>query len=342
MPEPTDGVLATWAREATPAARPAGERPTSDAGPWPRVVAIVGPTAAGKSALALAVARLAGAEVVNADAFQVYRGMDIGTAKPTREQRAAVPHHLLDLLDVTEELTVAEYQRRGRAVLHDLADRGVPAVVVGGSGLYLRGLLDDLRFPGSDPAVRARWQQRLDEVGPAALHAELARRDPQAAEHILASNGRRIVRALEVIELTGGPFVARLPVDGPPLVPHLSVGCAVDRTTLDERITARVDAMFAAGLVAEVRHLLTLGLREGRTASRALGYPQVIALLDGTLEEPAARQAVIDATRAYARRQQRWFRRDPRTAWVPMPSAGSSTAETIAAALSAGATTLGA
>jgi tRNA dimethylallyltransferase len=313
-----------------------------DPTPWPAVVAIVGPTASGKSELAMAVARLTGAEVVNADAYQVYRGMDIGTAKPTAAQRRAVRHHLVDVLEVTEELTVADYQQRGRAVLHDLAARGVPAVVVGGSGLYVRGLLDDLRFPGSDAAIRARWEQRLDQVGAVALHVELAGRDPVAAAHILPTNGRRIVRALEVIELTGEPFVAQLPVDGPTLVPHLSVGCGMERVTLDERIAARVEAMFAAGLVAEVRHLLTLGLRRGRTAARALGYPQVVALLDGQLDEPTARAAIVAATRAYARRQQRWFRRDPRTTWVDATAEPSSTAGRIAAALAQHATTLGA
>jgi tRNA dimethylallyltransferase len=316
--------------------------PTAAHRDWPTVVAIVGPTASGKSDLALAVARLAGAEVVNADAYQVYRGMDIGTAKPTADQRRAVPHHLVDILEVTEELSVAQYQQRARAVLHDLAVRGVPAVVVGGSGLYIRGLLDDLRFPGSAPAIRARWQQRLDDEGPAALHAELASRDPVAAAHILSTNGRRIVRALEVIELTGRPFVAQLPVDGPSLVPHLSIGTEVERDRLDARIATRVEAMFAAGLVDEVRDLLEVGLRDGRTASRALGYPQVIALLDGRLDEASARSGIVAATRAYARRQQRWFRRDPRTTWVDPTLDPSSTAERIAAAMAWDATTLGA
>jgi tRNA dimethylallyltransferase len=322
-----------------PGASAAAARPPG-AGPWPTVVAIVGPTASGKSALAMALAQRLGAEIVNADAFQVYRGMDIGTAKPSPAERRLVAHHLLDLLDVTEELSVAEYQRRGREVLAELARRGAPAVVVGGSGLYVRGLLDDLRFPGSDPAVRTRWEQRLAQVGPQALHAELATRDPRAAAHILPTNGRRIVRALEVIELTGEPFAAQLPVDGPPLVAHLSIGLEVDRATLDARIAERVEAMFAAGLVEEVRGLLARGLREGRTASRALGYPQVIDLIEHRIDETAARAAIVAATRAYARRQQRWFRRDPRTRWLA-PADPSSTADRIADLLSGSGRTLG-
>ena len=308
---------------------------------WPPVVAIVGPTAAGKSALGLALARAVGGEIVNADAFQVYRGMDIGTAKPSLEERAEVRHHLIDILEVTDELSVAEYQRRGREVLVELGLRGVPAIVVGGSGLYLRALLDDLRFPGSDPAIRARWEQRLAELGAEGLHAVLAQRDPAAAEHILPSNGRRIVRALEVGEITGRGFVARLPVDGPPLVPHHSVGLRIDRAELDARIARRVDGMFDQGLVAEVQRLLATGLREGRTASRALGYAQVIALVEGRLTEEQARAGIVAATRAFARRQQRWFARDPRTHWVDATGDLSSTVSEIAGRLADAARTLG-
>ena len=320
--------------------------PPRDAGGWPTVVALVGPTASGKSAVALALARAIGGEIVNADAFQVYRGMDIGTAKPTRGERAAVPHHLVDILEITEELSVADYQRRGRVVLADLAARGVPAVVVGGSGLYVRALLDDLRFPGSDPRIRARWEQQLAEVGPQRLHEVLAQRDPQAAAQILPTNGRRIVRALEVGEITGAGFPATLPADGPALVPHLSAGLAIERAELDTRIERRVDRMLDDGLVAEVRGLLDRGLREGRTSARALGYPQVIAHLDGLIDLAEARAAIVAATRAYARRQQRWFRRDPRTTWYPVggdapgPDPVSSTASAIAARLSAPTRTL--
>jgi tRNA dimethylallyltransferase len=298
---------------------------------WPAVVAIVGPTAVGKSDVALEVARQLAGEVVNADAFQVYRGMDIGTAKVPPGRRLGIPHHLLDILDVTEELSVAQYQREGRKVLGELGVRGVPAVVVGGSGLYMRALLDDLRFPGSDPAIRARWEAALEGIGPAALHAVLADRDPEAARHILPTNGRRIVRALEVGEITGEPFAAQLPADGPALVPHLSIGLDLPRDVLDERIRARVGRMFDEGLVAEVRHLLARGLREGRTASRALGYPQVIDLLDGSTSQERAEEDIVLGTRRFARRQQRWFHRDPRTLWLDAMAPASSTASTIAA-----------
>jgi tRNA dimethylallyltransferase len=300
---------------------------------WPAVVAVVGPTAVGKSDVALEVARHLGGEVVNADAFQVYRGMDIGTAKVPAGRRLGVAHHLLDILDVTEELSVAQYQREGRRVLKELAVRGIPAVVVGGSGLYVRALLDDLRFPGNDPVIRARWEATLAEVGPAELHALLSARDPEAASHILPTNGRRIVRALEVGEITGEPFIAQLPADGPALVPHLSIGLDLPREVLDERIRARVGRMFDEGLVEEVRHLLASGLRDGRTASRALGYPQVIDLLDGTTTRAQAEEDIVLGTRRLARRQQRWFHRDPRTTWLDATAPGSSTASAIAALL---------
>jgi tRNA dimethylallyltransferase len=305
------------------------------------VVVIVGPTAAGKSAVAIEVAQRIGGEVVNADAFQVYRGMDIGTAKVTTSERRGIAHHLLDILEISEELSVAQYQRVGRSVLGELADRGVPAVVVGGSGLYVRALLDDLRFPGSDPSIRARWEAALVEFGPEQLHGVLAERDPEAAAHILPTNGRRVVRALEVGELTGEPFTAQLPADGPPLVPHLSVGLDLARDVLDERIRLRVDRMFADGLVEEVRGLLAHGLREGRTASRALGYPQVIDLLDERLDQTQAREDIIAGTRRFARRQQRWFHRDPRTTWLDALAPASSTASAIAALLDSPARRLG-
>ncbi|HYO19985.1 MAG TPA: tRNA (adenosine(37)-N6)-dimethylallyltransferase MiaA [Dermatophilaceae bacterium] len=308
---------------------------------WPTVVAIVGPTAVGKSDLAIEVAQRVSGEVVNADAFQVYRGMDIGTAKLAPAQRRGIPHHLLDILDVTEELSVAQYQRTGRGVLADLARRGVPAVVVGGSGLYVRALLDDLRFPGSDPEIRARWEARLSEVGPAGLHSVLSARDPEAATHILPTNGRRIVRALEVGEITGEPFTAQLPADGPPLVAHLSIGLDLPREVLDARIEARVARMLDTGLIDEVRRLLTLGLRDGRTASRALGYPQVIDLLDGALDRSQAERDIVLGTRRFARRQQRWFHRDPRTVWLDATVPASSTASSVAALMTGPARRLG-
>jgi tRNA dimethylallyltransferase len=194
----------------------------------------------------------------------------------------------------------------------------------------VRALLDDLRFPGSDPAIRAHWEAMLAEIGPGGLHAILAERDPKAARHILATNGRRIVRALEVGEITGEPFTAQLPADGPEMVPHFSFGLDLPREVLDARIRARVARMFDAGLIDEVRGLLAMGLREGRTASRALGYPQVIDLLDGTLQRAQAEEDIVAGTRRFARRQQRWFHRDPRTVWLDAMAPASSTASSIA------------
>ena len=284
------------------------------------VVAVVGPTASGKSDLALALAGRLGGEVVNADALQLYRGMDIGTAKLAPAERAGIPHHLLDVLDVSEEASVADYQRRARRTLDELAVRGRRAVVAGGSGLYVRAVLDDLDIPPTDPRVRARWEGELAELGPAALHARLARLDPEAAAAILPGNGRRIVRALEVIELTGRPFAARLPA-GRYAVPAVQLGLAFPRPELDRRIAERVGRMWAAGLVEEVRELERSGLRSGRTASRALGYAQVLRMLAGECTPQEAREDTVRATRRFARRQESWFRRDPRVVWLPHDAA---------------------
>ncbi len=282
----------------------------------PQVVAVVGPTASGKSALAVEVALALGGEVVNADAFQLYRGMDVGTAKVTAAQRRGVPHHLLDVLDVPEEATVAGYQRAADAVLDDVAARGRSAVLAGGSGLYVRAVLDGLEIPPTDPAVRARLEAELAAVGAPALHARLAARDPAAAAAILPSNGRRVVRALEVGELTGGPFRATLPA-GAYARPAVQVGLDVPRDELDARIEVRVERMWQDGLVEEVRRLERQGLSRGRTASRALGYAQVLRLLAGELTEREAKEQTVTATRRYARRQESWFRRDPRVTWLP-------------------------
>ena len=278
------------------------------------VVAVVGPTAAGKSEAGLRIAEALGGEVVNADSMQLYRGMDVGTAKLTVAERRGVPHHLLDVWDVTETASVAAYQRMARAVIDTLD----VAVVVGGSGLYVRGALDAFEFPGTDAAVRARLDAELADVGAEALHARLANADPVAAQAILPTNGRRIVRALEVIELTGRPFSAQ-----PGMETYVAVydtryvGIAPDLATLDERIDRRVDVMWERGLVDEVRALERLGLRDGVTASRALGYQQVLAYLAGECTEDDARAATKQATRRFARRQLSWFRRDPRVEWHP-------------------------
>ncbi len=285
------------------------------AAPAPRVIAVVGPTAAGKSDLGVALAQHFGGEVVNADSMQLYRGMDIGTAKLTPGERGGIPHHLLDIWDVTEAASVAEYQRLARAEIDRLLAGGRTPVLVGGSGLYVRGAIDALEFPGTDPAVRTRLEEELELRGPGALHARLAAADPDAGRAILPSNGRRIVRALEVIEITGKPFTANLP--GPDSVyDTVQIGVDVGRPELDERIAARVDRMWEAGLVDEVRTLEAQGLREGRTAARALGYQQVLAALAGECTEEEARAETVRATKRFARRQDSWFRRDPRVHWL--------------------------
>jgi tRNA dimethylallyltransferase len=279
------------------------------------VVALVGPTATGKTALGVALAHRLGGEVVNADSMQLYRGMDIGTAKPDEAERAGVPHHLLDLWHVREAASVAEYRRLARAEIDRLRAAGVVPLLVGGSGLYVRAVLDELDFPGTDPEVRARLEAELAAVGPEALHARLAGLDPAAAAAVLPSNGRRIVRALEVVEITGGPFRATLP-EPQPHYPAVALGLDRKPAELDERIAVRIDRMWAAGFVAEVEALAADGLREGPTASHALGYAQVLAQLDGDLTAAEARERTVSATRRFVRRQRSWFRRDPATTWL--------------------------
>ncbi|MQA81264.1 MAG: tRNA (adenosine(37)-N6)-dimethylallyltransferase MiaA [Streptosporangiales bacterium] len=279
------------------------------------LVAVVGPTAAGKSALGLALAHALGGEVVNTDSMQLYRGMDIGTAKLSEDERDGVPHHLLDIWPVTETASVVEYRGLARVAVDDIRTRGLVPILVGGSGLYVRAVIDELDFPGTDPEVRARLEDDLAREGAVALHERLQVVDPMAAESILPSNARRVVRALEVAEL-GGTFHARLPGHRP-AYDTVQLGVSVDRHVLDERIERRVDAMWAAGLVDEVRGLVGEGLREGRTASRALGYRQVLAHLDGEIGEDEARDATVRATRRFVRRQESWFRRDDRITWLP-------------------------
>ncbi|SDZ07961.1 tRNA dimethylallyltransferase [Amycolatopsis xylanica] len=280
-----------------------------------RPIAVVGPTATGKSDLAVDLALALGGEVINADAMQLYRDMDIGTAKMTLDERRGVPHHLLDVLDVTETASVAAYQREARACVEKLLDAGRVPVLAGGSGLYVQAVLDDLKFPGTDPAIRARLEAEAEETGTPALYARLAQADPAAAEAILPGNIRRIVRALEVIEITGEPFSANLPKPGPARYDTLMIG--VDRAVaeLDERVDLRVERMFAAGLVDETRMLAERGLREGKTASRALGYQQVLTAMDTDGDYEAAAQATALATRRFVRKQRSWFRRDKRIHW---------------------------
>jgi tRNA dimethylallyltransferase len=279
------------------------------------VIAVVGPTAAGKSALSLRLAQSLGGEVVNADSMQLYRGMDIGTAKLTPAERAGIPHHLLDIWPVTEAASVSEYQRLARLAIGDIHARRRIPILVGGSGLYVRAAIDKLEFPGTDPVLRARLEGELAQVGGPALHARLAEVDPVAAAAILPGNGRRIVRALEVLELSGRPFSATLPTYDS-VYSAVQIGVQLPRAELDQRVADRVTRMWQLGLVSEVRELAAAGLREGRTASRALGYAQVLRFLDGEwTEEEAAAQTIV-ATRRFIRRQESWFRRDPRIHWL--------------------------
>jgi len=280
------------------------------------VVAVVGPTAAGKSDLGVRLAGQLGGEVVNADSMQLYQGMDVGSAKLSAPERRGVPHHLLDVWEVTRAASVAEYQRMARPVIDDLLAQGRIPVLVGGSGLYLRAALDEMDFPGTDAELRARLEAELVAAGPAPLYERLRAVDRDAAGRILPTNGRRIVRALEVVELTGGPFVASLP-EHRYVYDAVQVGLAVPRAELDQRIALRVDLMWEQGLVEEVRRLAAGGLRDGRTASRALGYAQVLRFLAGEWSEEQARAETVRATRRFARRQDSWFRRDPRVHWLP-------------------------
>ncbi len=281
------------------------------------VVVVVGPTGVGKSDLAVALAERLGGEIVNTDAYQLYRGLDIGTAKVLPHEQRGIAHHLLDVLDLTEPASVAEFQAAARSVIADCRARRVVPVVVGGSSLYVRAVIDDLDFPGTDPFVRAQWMERLGRDGAAALHARLAELDPEAARHILPTNGRRIVRALEVIEITGDSFRATMPPYASVIGPVAMVGLDADLEVLDERLMRRVDAMWSAGFVDEVRGLLPLGLEESPTAGRAIGYQQVIDQLAGEIDEATAKERTVALTRQFARRQRRLFAKDPRITWLP-------------------------
>jgi len=303
----------------------------------PVILALNGPTASGKStlavdaALALA-ARGRPAEIVNADSMLVYRGMDIGTAKPTPAERRGVPHHLVDIAEVTQTASVAEFQRLARAAIAECRTRGVLPIVVGGSALYMRAILDEFEFPGTDAAVRARWEAELARQGPEALHRLLAERAPDAAAEILPGNGRRIVRALEVVELTGG-YAPTLPSWTYALDGVVSYGLELPREEMDVRIERRVEQMWELGFVDEVRGLIPRGLRQGRTASMALGYRQTLDFLDGRCTEAEAKDATIRGTRRFARKQLGWFRRDARIVW--RPAGASGLAEEIADAVAA-------
>lgn len=281
------------------------------------VVAMVGATATGKSELAVAMALALRGEVVNADSMQLYRGMDVGTAKITPSRRRGIPHHLLDILDVTEPATVADYQGRARAVVGSCRTRGVLPILVGGSALYVRAVLDRFDFPGTDPDLRARLEAEAEQSGTPTLHQRLAAVDPLAATAISPTDSRRVVRALEVIELTGRPYTATLPEHAYAYPHAVQIGLGIPKPDLDARIARRVEAMWAGGLVAEVEALQAAGLRSGRTASRALGYAQVLRFLARECSEQQAKDDTVRATRRFARRQDTWFRRDPRVRWLP-------------------------
>ncbi|KXP12541.1 tRNA (adenosine(37)-N6)-dimethylallyltransferase MiaA [Tsukamurella pseudospumae] len=281
-----------------------------------RPVAVVGPTATGKSDLALDLAQRLDGEIINIDAMQMYRGMDIGTAKLPVAERRGIEHHQLDVLEVTETATVAAYQERARADVEALLVAGRTPVIVGGSMMYVQALLDEWSFPATDPDVRARFESRLAEVGPLVLHRELAALDPAAGAKILTTDGRRIVRALEVVTITGEPFAASAPQIGPARWDTTIVALDRDTEQLDARIDLRTRLMFEGGLVDEVRALEARGLRDGVTASRAIGYAQVLAALDGEYDLDHARELTFIGTRRYVRRQRSWFRRDPRVTWL--------------------------
>ena len=282
-----------------------------------KLLVVCGATATGKSQLAIALAHQFDGEIVNADSMQLYRGMDIGTAKLSPEEREGVTHHLLDVLDVNQDSTVAWFQSAARAAITDIHARGKSAIVVGGTGLYIKSILDELNFPDTDPAVRKKLEKELEDIGLNALFERLEKLDPAAAIAIDRANARRVIRALEVIEITGKPFTANLPREASTRYPDArQFGLVMDREKLDERISARVDRMWDEGFVAEVETLLQLGLTDARTAQLALGYSQIIAYLDGKMSQDEAREDTKRATRQYARRQETWFSRDERITWI--------------------------
>ena len=286
----------------------------------PELLCIVGPTGSGKSGLAINVAlELAKsgikAEIVNADSMQFYRGMDIGTAKVPVAERAGIEHHMLDWLDIAEENTAARYQVEARKVISDLIEQGILPIVVGGSMLYIAALINTFEFPGRDEALRAQLEQDLIDLGPAAMHKRLELLDETAASRIEPQNGRRIVRALEIVMITGEPFAASLPDQFESFLPVLEIGLNSAREHLVERLAQRVRDMWSSGLVDEVKGLVGKGIRDSKTASQAIGYSQALASIDGRLTEEEAIAETILLTQRYARRQMSWFRRDPRIHW---------------------------
>jgi len=295
------------------------------------LIVICGATATGKSDLAIALAQKLGGEIINADSMQVYQGMDIGTAKVPLEERGGIPHHLLDIYPVNQDMTVARYQELARAKVDQLRADGTPAIVVGGTGLYIKSILDDLNFPDTDPDIRQKITDEAEAIGNEALHAKLAALDPVAALAIPFENVRRVIRALEVIEITGQPYTTNLPREGSTRYPDaIQIGLAMDRDDLGERINQRVDRMWELGFVDEVEELINQGLLEAKTAQAAIGYAQIIAMKHGVMSEEEAREDTKRATRQYVRRQETWFSRDARITWL---SAHASTPMRLESAL---------
>ena len=281
------------------------------------LIFIVGATATGKSELSLQLAERLNGEIVNADSMQLYRGMDIGTAKLSLQERRGIPHHLIDVLDVNQDASVAEYQGWARSKINELLGSGKSVIVVGGTGLYVKAILDELNFPDTDPEVRARLSEEADRIGGDAMHERLGKLDPAASAAIPKENLRRVVRALEVIEITGKPFTANLPRAGASYYPDAKqFGLVMDRDDLKARIDRRVDLMWSEGFVGEVRTLIEKGITTGKTAKAALGYNQIISFLEGRISESEAMEETKRATRAYARRQETWFSRDARIKWL--------------------------
>ena len=295
------------------------------------LIVICGATATGKSDLAIALAQKLGGEIINADSMQVYQGMDIGTAKVPLDERGGIPHHLLDIYPVNQDMTVARYQELARAKVDQLRADGTPAIVVGGTGLYIKSILDDLNFPDTDPDIRQKITDEAEAIGNEALHAKLAALDPVAALAIPFENVRRVIRALEVIEITGQPYTTNLPREGSARYPDaIQIGLAMDREDLGERINKRVDRMWELGFVDEVEELINHGLLEAKTAQAAIGYAQIIAMKHGVMSEEEAREDTKRATRQYVRRQETWFSRDARITWL---SAHASTPMRLESAL---------
>lgn len=284
--------------------------------PLPLII-ICGPTATGKSDLALDVAEKFDGEIINADSMQLYRGMDIGTAKLSLEERRGIQHHLLDILDVSQDASVAQYQTLARRAVDEIHSRGKSAIVVGGTGLYIKSIIDEMNFPETDPELRKQLEGEAELLGAAELYSRLRLLDPEAAQAIEPANTRRIIRALEVIEVTGKPYSANLPSDSSLRYPDaIHIGLAMERSALAPRIEVRVKKMFEAGLVGEVDKLLKDGLLKGSTAQRAIGYAQVIALIQGEISLERAAEETVIATRQYVRRQETWFKRDQRIQWI--------------------------